>query len=110
MDFLTVPLFHLGENPISALSLVHFALLAVLIILAEAILRRVIVQRALARTHWDEGIRFAIARITGYMFITLGFYIVLKVVGVDLSSWAVLTGAIGVGLDFRTSFIISSRA
>lgn len=105
-DFLAFPLFYLGENPISALSLVQFALLGGFIVIAETVLRRVFVQRLLSRTHLDEGMRFAIARITGYLFIALGFYIALKVVGIDLSSLAVLAGAIGVGLGFGLQNIV----
>lgn len=105
-DLLDVPLFHLGNNPVSALSLLQFVLLGALIVIAEVVMRRLIVQRVLARTHLDEGMRFAIARIAGYLFIALGFYVALKVVGIDLSSLAVLAGAIGVGLGFGLQNIV----
>lgn len=106
LDFLAVPLFHLGGNPITALNLLEFVVLSAFIVIAEVVLRRIFIQRVLARTHLDEGMRFAIARITGYVFLTLGFYIALKVVGIDLSSLAVLAGAIGVGLGFGLQNIV----
>ncbi len=106
MEFLSCPLFSLGGNPISVLSVVKLVFLVAVVLVSEAILRRVFMRRVLARTHLDEGMRFAIARIGGYIFITLGFYVSLKFVGIDLSSLAVLAGAIGVGLGFGLQNIV----
>ena len=105
-DLLSYPLLHLGEAPISTLSLMKFVVLGAFVILAEITLRRVILQRVLARTHLDEGMRFAVARILGYIFLTIGFYLALNFVGIDLSSLAVLAGAIGVGLGFGLQNIV----
>ena len=100
------PLFELGGNPISASSVLKLLCLIGLVLFAEAVLRRLFMRRVLSRTQLDEGMRFAIARIGGYIFITLGFYISLKFVGIDLSSLAVLAGAIGVGLGFGLQNIV----
>ena len=77
-------------------------------ILAESILRRIMLHRVLTRTHLDEGMRFAVARITGYVLLTLGFYLAFTFVGIDLSSLAVLAGAIGVGLGFGLQNIVNN--
>ena len=106
LSILRFPLFNLGDTPITLASILQVLVLCTFILVAEAVLRRLIVQRALSRTHLDEGMRFAIARITGYAFITLGFYIALRLVGIDLSSLAVLAGAIGVGLGFGLQNIV----
>lgn len=105
-ELLSYPLFHLGSAPITVLSLCKFAVLGTLVIVAEIMLRRVILQRVLSRTHLDEGMRFAIARILGYLFLSIGFYLALNFVGVDLSSLAVFAGAIGVGLGFGLQNIV----
>lgn len=106
LDYLFVPLFHLGGNPITVMSLLHFFALAILVIVAEIVMRRILIRRILARTHLDVGMRFAIARITGYAFLAIGFYVAFKVVGIDLSSLAVLAGAIGVGLGFGLQNVV----
>jgi small-conductance mechanosensitive channel len=105
-EILTHPLFHLGGNAISVASLIKFGILAAIILAVESILRRLVMQRVLSRTHLDEGMRFAIARISGYVFLTIGFYLALDFVGIDLSSLAVLAGAIGVGLGFGLQNIV----
>ena len=60
-------------------------------------LRRFIVHRLLKRTRFDASLQYAIGKIAGYIFVTLGFFIALEVNGVNLSSLAVIAGAIGVG-------------
>ena len=106
LEILRYPLFSLGGNSISTLSLVKFIILFAGVIVVETIIRRLFVLRVLSRTQLDEGMRFAIARISGYVFITIGFYISLKFVGIDLSSLAVLAGAIGVGLGFGLQNVV----
>ncbi|MDD3179279.1 MAG: mechanosensitive ion channel [Opitutaceae bacterium] len=54
------------------------------------------------------GLQFAIAKFFSYVFVTLGFYIALLVNGVDLSSLAVIAGALGVGLGFGLQNIVSN--
>lgn len=105
---LTFPLFQLGSSPITLLTLIKFIFLAAIVIVGESALRRIVLQRVLTRTHLDEGMRFAVARITGYVFLTLGFYLAFTFVGVDLSSLAVFAGAIGVGLGFGLQNIVNN--
>ncbi|MCF3648349.1 mechanosensitive ion channel family protein [Synoicihabitans lomoniglobus] len=106
IELLRHPLFDLGDTPITALGILKLLILITLVIFAEAVLRRIFLTRVLSRTHLDEGMRFAIARISGYIFLTLGFYLALNFVGIDLSSLAVFAGAIGVGLGFGLQNIV----
>lgn len=108
MDVLSFELFHLGSSPITLLTIFKFVLLAALVIVAESALRRIVLHRVLTRTHLDEAMRFAVARITGYAFLTLGLYLALTFVGIDLSSLAVLAGAVGVGLGFGLQNIVNN--
>jgi small-conductance mechanosensitive channel len=107
-ELLTYPLFDLGDKPLTLSALLKLTFLVVLVIVLERILRRSILQRVLARTRLEQGMRFAIARITGYFFIAIGLYIALKLVGIDLSSLAVLAGAIGVGIGFGLQNVVSN--
>ncbi len=102
------PLLEFGGTRLTMLVLLQFVLLVALVFLGETVLRRLLTQRVLNRTHLDEGMRFAVARIVGYIFICLGFYVALKLVGIDLSSLAVLAGAVGVGLGFGLQNIVSN--
>jgi small-conductance mechanosensitive channel len=89
-------------------SLFKFACLVVLVFFLERLMRRIIVRRFIQRTHMHTTMQYGIGKIVGYLFICVGFYIALKMVGIDLSSLAVIAGAIGVGLGFGLQNIISN--
>jgi small-conductance mechanosensitive channel len=72
----------------------------------EVALRRYFVRRLLQRTRFEPPLQFAIARIGGYAFIALGFYIALQMVGLNLTSLAVVAGAVGVGIGFGMQNIV----
>lgn len=80
----------------------------VLVLLVNFLLRRFVVQRLLKRTRFEPSLQYTIHRISGYVFITLGFFIALQVNQVNLSSLAVIAGAVGVGVGFGLQNIINN--
>ena len=110
--WLHYPLIDLGDSSITVLMILKLILWLALVLVLNATVRWLIVDRLLAKTRFDPSLRFAISRIFGYLFILLGFYIALLVNGVNLSSLAVIAGALGVGLGFglKTLWAISSAA
>ena len=103
MDY---PIF--PSSGITVASLLVLILLVGLVILGERIIRRYFVTRLLQRTHLEPAMQFALARVIGYALLALGFYISLQMVGVNLSSLAIIAGAVGVGLGFGLQNIISN--
>ena len=102
------PLMKLGTTDVTLVSLFKFACIIVLVFVGERLVRRFFVRRLLHHTHFHPSMQYGIAKIGGYIFIAIGFYIALKLVGIDLSSLAVVAGAIGVGLGFGLQNIISN--
>jgi len=96
------------SSGITVASLLVLILLVGLVILGERIIRRYFVTRLLQRTHLEPAMQFALARVIGYALLALGFYISLQMVGVNLSSLAIIAGAVGVGLGFGLQNIISN--
>jgi small-conductance mechanosensitive channel len=105
---LNYPLLKLGETPVTLSLIITTLLLLGLVIVGERMLRRYFVLRLLRKTKFEPSLQYAISRIVGYLVLLLGFYIVLQVVGVNLSSLAVIAGAIGVGLGFGLQNIINN--
>jgi len=105
---------HILEYPVlpkSGITVGSLLLLVVLfagVIVGERIFRRHFIIRVLRRTHLAPGLQFTLSRILGYGILALGFYISFQTVGINLSSLAVLAGAIGVGLGFGLQNIISN--
>jgi small-conductance mechanosensitive channel len=105
LDF---PLLRLKGGPITVLELLELAILLVLVVVVERFFRRMVMGWLLRRTKFEPALQFAVGKITGYVFITLGFYLALTVSGIDLSSLAILVGAVGVGLGFGLQNIVSN--
>ena len=108
VHILYYPLIKLGESEVTLVSLFKFVCLVFLIFVFERLLRAMLVRRFLQRTHLHPSMQYGVSKIVGYAFIGIGFYVALKMVGIDLSSLAVIAGAIGVGLGFGLQNIISN--
>lgn len=102
------PLFKLGNTEYTLSAIITFLLLVTLVIVLVSAAKRILVVRLLRRTRMDEAMQYAFAKITGYALTLMGLYIVLGIVGIDLSSLALVAGAIGVGLGFGLQNIISN--
>src|SRR5436309_1849822 len=98
----------LPKSGITVASLLLLIILFVVVIVAERIFRRHFITRVLRRTHLAPALQFTLGRVLGYGMLALGFYISLQVVGINLSSLAILAGAIGVGIGFGLQNIISN--
>lgn len=100
LDILNYPIFTLGARVLTLALIGKFFLLFGGVILMVRVVTRIFLARALSRTSMDPSLQFATIKIAGYCLIVLGGYVALNLVGVELSSLAVLAGAIGVGLGF----------
>jgi small-conductance mechanosensitive channel len=108
LDIFARELFQLGGKPVSLLVLIQFILLMTVVIVLARLMRRVLRDRLLARTHLDLGLQDAIARMSGYAVMVIGTMIGLQTLGFELTSLTVLAGALGVGLGFGLRNIIEN--
>ena len=104
----TRPLFQLGQTWISLATMVEFVVVTGLVVVVSRIVRRILRTRVLSRTKLDLGLQYAIARIVSYIVLVLGLLIGLETLGVNLSSLAVVAGALGVGIGFGLQNIVSN--
>ena len=104
----TKPLFQLGQTWISLATMVEFVVVTVIVVLLSRLVRHMLRTRVLARTKLELGQQYAIARIVSYVVLVFGLLIGLETVGVNLSSLAVIAGALGVGIGFGLQNIVSN--
>jgi small-conductance mechanosensitive channel len=104
----TKPLFQLGQTWISLATMVQFVIVVALAVLISRVVRRLLRRRVLAHTKLDVGLQYAIARIASYIVLVLGLLIGIETLGVNLSSLAVIAGALGVGIGFGLQNIVSN--
>ena len=108
LNLFTKPLFQLGQTWISLATIVEFIIVLLVVVLLSRVVRHLLRRRVLARTKLDVGLQYAIARIVSYIVLVLGLFIGLETLGVNLSSLAVIGGALGVGIGFGLQNIVNN--
>ena len=73
-EVLTYPLIKMGEGSITLQSLLVLCVLFVLVLFLEKIVRERIIMRIFEKTDFPESLEYGIARILGYIFLVIGFY------------------------------------
>jgi len=107
-EALNYPLVKVGDGTVTLAGIASLLLLVVGVFIVERLIRRQLVTRLLRRTRLDSSLQYAIARIAGYVFIALGLYIALQVVGINLTSLAFIAGAVGVGIGFGLQNVVNN--
>lgn len=102
------PLLRLGDQTITVLTIAKIVFWITAITLANLVFQRMILRRVLKRTRLALGLQFAIAKIFGYTVVVVGSYAALVANGVDLSSLAVVAGALGLGIGFGLQNIVAN--
>lgn len=102
------PLFELGSKWISLATMVELMVIITIVVVLSRLVRHLLRTRVLARTKLDLGQQYAIARIASYVVLVIGLLIGVETVGVNLSSLAVIAGALGVGIGFGLQNIVSN--
>jgi small-conductance mechanosensitive channel/CRP-like cAMP-binding protein len=99
-ETLNAPLFRLGLETITLGWIIQvIALLAIISVLAKAS-KHFVKNFLLIKLRISEGNREVIGTLTGLSLATLGFIVVLQTMGLDLASFAVIIGGLGIGIGF----------
>jgi len=90
----------------SVMSLLLLVLVIVFAVSVSRYARRILRERILPRMGLDAGIQYALLKVTHYSIVILGVLYALKIgFGVDLTSVAVILGAMSFGIGFGLQFI-----
>lgn len=100
--------FSLGRTELT-LGGVLLAMLALyLVFLASTLLRSALEGEVLAKQDLDPGVRTAISTLLHYLLVTVGFFFALSLLGVDLTSFALVVGALGVGVGLGLQDLVKN--
>jgi small-conductance mechanosensitive channel len=81
--------------------------LTLLVPLSKA-LQRWVARGILAHTRMEVGAREAVGSIVRYFFLVLGFFVIIQVAGIPMTAFAVVAGAVGLGVGFGLQTIASN--
>jgi len=99
-QIINFPLFHVNQKPISLTSIIMVLVILLVFYLISRGIRRLITNRIFPKYKLDMGIQLAISRIVHYMIIGLGIIMGVQLIGLNLTSLAVVFGLLSVGIGF----------
>ena len=102
------PLFTLNKTPISAFKLVMALLIFVLGVIVGGFYKNGIKKITFHNEALTPSTRTLVANLGYYTIVIVAFFIALHVVGIDLSSIALVAGALSVGIGFGLQNIVSN--
>ena len=97
---LTAPLFNVADHRYAITDLLVLVLLFWVILLGSSTVTRLLKSQVLSLTRMNRGTQDVVATISRYFLIFFGTIALLQAWGLDLSSLAILGGALGVGIGF----------
>jgi len=108
IDAYDFSLFTLGKTEITLFALVKLAISAFVLWLIAGRFSRWTLNRVLGRTSIQAGQRAAIAGLVHYAVLVFGAVVILQNAGIELTAFAIVGSALGVGVGFGLQNIISN--
>ncbi len=102
------PLFGSGKGAISLWSILYLVILVVVLFWGARRLQRLLTDRLLMRTKMDASARQATGTVVRYLVLLIGLLIIVQTAGIDLTTFNVLAGAIGIGVGFGLQNVVSN--
>ncbi len=93
-------IFHIGKNPFTLKSLIVLVVSLIALYLITSIIRKILVKRVFPRYKIDIGKAESFATIIRYIIVIIGLMVIMKNSGIDISSFGILFGALGIGIGF----------
>ncbi len=100
--------FSVGEHHFTLGKLLLATVTVYLAFLASWIVRALLDQTFFERRQLARGIRDSISTLLHYSVLVVGVFVALTVFGVDLSSFALVAGALGVGIGFGLQNVVNN--
>jgi small-conductance mechanosensitive channel len=99
-EVLNFKLFHISGTEISLLTIIVMIVVVWISAKLARFVRNYFEKNVFPRFKIEEGLRFSLSKIIGYLIIIIGVLIALQGLGIKLSTLAIFAGTLGVGIGF----------
>jgi small-conductance mechanosensitive channel len=103
-----VELLKLGQAEITLSSVIKLVVMGLLLVFIAGRFSRWTLNKLLTRTHMDLGQRETLKSLVHYVVLVVGAMVILQNAGINLTAFAVVGSALGVGVGFGLQNIISN--
>jgi small-conductance mechanosensitive channel len=100
IEVLNTPLLTIGGTTITPWQIIYVLVALIVLFFIANRLKKWLINSLLTKSTMDLGARIAMGTIIKYLFILIGFVVIIQSIGVDLSTLTVAIGALGVGIGF----------
>ena len=106
--WLSAPLFEINETPVTTLGLLRVVLILTAAWWVSKLGRRALARFGPGNSAFSPASLYAVGRVVHYLLLTLGLVVGLSSIGVDLTKFALLASALGIGVGFGLQTLISN--
>ena len=100
--------FIFGSITITPGSVITIVMIIYITLLVSRGIRAFLLQEVLPYHKVEKGVQLSIARLVHYAILTIGFIVLLRVLGFGLNQITILGGALGVGIGFGLQAIVNN--
>src|SRR4029077_13858991 len=100
--------FGVGSVHFSLGAVVAFILTIWITLLLSRCLRFFLKEEIYDRFHLARGPAYAVSTLVRYVVLVVGFYIAIAALGADMTKFAILAGALGVGIGFGLQNVVNN--
>ncbi len=107
-NFLNRPFFHINKSPISIFKIIFSLFVFALGFFLGSFYKRKVTKLATSKTAFTQATKTLLANLGYYIIVIIAFFIALHVLGVELSSLALVAGALSVGIGFGLQNVVAN--
>lgn len=107
-DILNTAFLPVGKTTVSVSMILYVLFLCILLIVVTERVRVWVEKDLLAKSTVDPGLKAVAGSLARFIFIFIGFIIILQTAGVDLSALTVVAGTLGLGISFGLQSLVTN--
>src|SRR5208282_3938599 len=105
---LTIPVFSIGKQGVTPISLLKALVFLGLLVVLSIWVRKLLYQRASKTSAFDPQHSYILARFVSLLIYVIGLMVGLQAAGINLNSFAILGGTLGIGVGFGLQSIVAN--